>query len=268
MLVKRIVSAALGIVLLITVVALDKFFINIAITIISIIALYELFSAVDNVNKIPIAWVAYIATVFIVFGEYIYQGFKMPLLYIGVLILFVIKLISHNRIALSHIAITIFAVIYISFFMSHISFVKSMPNGQLLIWLIFLGAWSTDTFAFFSGVFIGKHKLMPSISPKKTIEGAIGGILGCGGTFLLYGYIIHIFRGYQVSYGYLLLLGLICAVVSELGDLAASSIKRQYHIKDFGNIMPGHGGVLDRFDSIIFVAPVVYYFIKNIQIFF
>lgn len=268
MLFKRIISAALGIVILIAVIALDKIFINIAITIISIIALYEMFSAVDNIHKMPIAGVAYIATFFIVFGDYIHQDLKMPLLYIGVLVLFVMKIISHNRIALSHIAITLFAGIYISFFMSHISFVRSLPEGQLLIWLVFLGAWSTDTFAFFSGVFLGKNKLIPSISPKKTVEGAIGGIIGCGMAFLLYGYIIHRVSTYEVQYIYLLLLGLICAVVSELGDLAASSIKRQYNIKDFGNIMPGHGGVLDRFDSIIFVAPVVYYFVKNIQIFF
>ena len=123
--------------------------------------------------------------------------------------------------------------------------------------MVFLGAWICDTFAYFTGVLIGKHKLIPEISPKKTIEGSIGGIIFTIIGFIVYGLIMNSFFEAQLSYVYLAILGLALSVVSQVGDLIASAIKRQYSIKDFGNIFPGHGGVLDRFDSVMLSAPVL-----------
>ena len=121
--------------------------------------------------------------------------------------------------------------------------------------LVFFGAWITDTFAYFSGYFFGKHKLIPSVSPKKTIEGAIGGTVFCTLSFVIYG----IARGCDTKAVILLaVIGLVAAVVSQLGDLSASLIKRHYGIKDYGKLFPGHGGVLDRFDSILSVSVLLY----------
>ena len=133
-------------------------------------------------------------------------------------------------------------------------------SGVYLYGLIFLGAWMTDTGAYFVGVLFGKHKLIPEVSPKKTIEGAFGGVLGCIGGFALYGFIIQsVCPDVKVNYVAIIILASVISVVSQFGYLVASYIKRERGIKDFGFIFPGHGGVLDRFDSIIAVAPTIYF---------
>lgn len=131
--------------------------------------------------------------------------------------------------------------------------------GVYLYGLVFIGAWMTDTGAYFVGVLFGKHKLIPKVSPKKTIEGSFGGILGCVFGFVLYGFIIQSVCQVKVNYVAIVILAIIISVVSQFGDLVASYIKREREIKDFGFIFPGHGGVLDRFDSIIAVAPTIYF---------
>lgn len=150
---------------------------------------------------------------------------------------------------------TITGIVYVVFFSYHVVLVEQtdIPN---LIWLIVLSAFGTDIFAYFTGVAIGKHKLCPKISPKKSIEGSIGGILGsmllCGlfGQFVANEYLIHC-----------IIIGLLGGIVSQFGDLTASIFKRKMGIKDYGNLIPGHGGILDRFDSVLFTAPLVYYYI-------
>lgn len=131
-------------------------------------------------------------------------------------------------------------------------------EGKYVYLLAFLGAWVCDTFAYFVGKFLGKHKLIPEISPKKTIEGSIGGIVFTVGGFALYGVIVNNAFNQNISYIKLCVLGLLLSVVSQIGDLVASSIKRQYDIKDYGKLFPGHGGVLDRFDSVMLTAPTLY----------
>lgn len=143
---------------------------------------------------------------------------------------------------------------------------KNVVDGKYLYLLIFIGAWVCDTFAYFTGRFFGKHKLIPEISPKKTIEGSIGGIVFTMGAFAIYGLILQKGFSYTLSsnialhYIILILLGLAVAIISQIGDLIASAIKRQYDIKDYGFIFPGHGGILDRFDSVMLVAPAMYLF--------
>ena len=266
MLNKRIISAVIGMVLLILIVVSSNIVLNISIAIIAIIALYELFSALKVQKNFLPAYLGYFSAVVIVFSDYFHPGWMRLLVYVYVALLLLLMLIYYQKIDFNQIAVTFFAVIYICYFMAHIIFTRDLNNGSILIWLIFLGAWATDTFAFFVGSFLGKKKLLPDISPKKTVAGALGGIVGCGLSFLLYGYIVHILGNYSVHYINLLLLGLLSSIFSQLGDLVASCIKRQYGVKDFGTIMPGHGGILDRFDSILFVAPVVYYFVVHFTI--
>lgn len=130
--------------------------------------------------------------------------------------------------------------------------------GNHLFLLIFIGAWSTDTGAYFVGVLFGKHKLIPSVSPKKTVEGAFGGILGCVVGYLIFGFCIDYFYNISANYIALSCTAVFIAVISQIGDLIASYIKREQGIKDFGFVLPGHGGILDRFDSIIAVAPAIF----------
>lgn len=131
--------------------------------------------------------------------------------------------------------------------------------GKYLIWFVFLCSWGSDTCAYAVGVLIGKHKMTPKLSPKKSIEGAIGGILGAALLSALYTYLIG---KYSVSWGINVtaaaVLGAVGALVSMVGDLAASAIKRDYGIKDYGKLIPGHGGIMDRFDSVIIAAPLIF----------
>ena len=150
--------------------------------------------------------------------------------------------------------------VYIVGCFSSIVCVRYMAGGKYIYLLIFLGAWVCDTFAYFTGKFLGKHKLIPEISPKETVEGLIGGIVFTIIAFVIYGLIVNNNFGdkIQISYVLLVILGLASSIISQIGDLVASSIKRQYEIKDYGRLFPGHGGVLDRFDSVMLVAPVTY----------
>ena len=147
--------------------------------------------------------------------------------------------------------------LYIISATSSIVMIRDNAGGEYYWYFIFIGAWVTDTFAYFTGMLFGKHKLIPAVSPKKTVEGAIGGIVFCMVFFVIYGVIVNSFTQYDISLVVLAVAGFLSAIVSMIGDLSMSVIKRTYGIKDYGKIFPGHGGVLDRFDSILAVAVVL-----------
>lgn len=151
--------------------------------------------------------------------------------------------------------------LYIIGAFSSVVMVRSAQGGEYYWYFIFIGAWVTDIFAYFSGRLFGKHKLMPNTSPKKTVEGSIGGMIFCVGAFIGYGALINHFTDADISLALVALMGLLCSVVSQIGDLSMSVIKRTYGIKDYGKLFPGHGGVLDRFDSILAVAVVLAFFL-------
>ena len=151
-----------------------------------------------------------------------------------------------------------FGVVYVAVMLSFIYLTRSLPDGKFLVWLIFLCSWGCDTCAYCVGMLIGKHKMAPVLSPKKSIEGAVGGVVGAALLGVIYAAAT---QGKMAEYA------LICAVgalISMVGDLAASAIKRNQNIKDYGKLIPGHGGILDRFDSVIITAPVIYYLAKTI----
>lgn len=151
---------------------------------------------------------------------------------------------------------TLIGLFYVVFFSFHITLIDQMSDYRILIWLVILSAFGTDIFAYFAGVTLGKHKLCPKISPKKSIEGSIGGILGsvilCSGFAMLFAdeFLVHC-----------VIIGILGGVISQFGDLTASIFKRKMGIKDYGNLIPGHGGIMDRFDSVLFTGPMVYYYI-------
>lgn len=136
--------------------------------------------------------------------------------------------------------------------------ISQSAHGGFVLPIIFLGSWITDSAAYFCGSFFGRHKLIPKISPKKTVEGSVGGVLFCGLFCTVYGLVIANVTDLTVNYVHLIVTGLVLSVISQIGDLNASYIKRTHDIKDFGNLFPGHGGMLDRFDSAVAVAPVLY----------
>ena len=146
-----------------------------------------------------------------------------------------------------------FGFVYLAVNLGFVYTTRMLPTGKILVWLIFLSSWGADTCAYCVGRLIGRHKMAPVLSPKKSVEGAIGGFIGAGLLGLLYATVL---KQPQIPYTIICAAG---ALISMVGDLAASAVKRDKGIKDYGFLIPGHGGILDRFDSMIFTAPVIYY---------
>jgi len=162
-------------------------------------------------------------------------------------------ILSHGKISYSEMCTLCFTAMYVLFSLNMILYIRDY-NGYIAL-LILLGAWITDTMAYFTGRLFGKHKLSPDISPKKTIEGSIGGTICCVIAFVLFGIVLDLLvDGVSPNYIYLAISGLILSIISQAGDLIMSAMKRHYGVKDFGNIFPGHGGMLDRVDSILAVS--------------
>lgn len=157
-------------------------------------------------------------------------------------------------------AATLTGIFYVIFLSYHVALTDQIEGFPLMVWLIFLTAFGADSMAYFTGLAVGKHKLCPNISPKKTVEGSIGGIVG---SVILCGVFGYFFTNALI---HCIIIGTLGGVISQLGDLTASAFKRHMGIKDYGNLIPGHGGVLDRFDSVLFTAPMVYYYIMIILV--
>ena len=162
---------------------------------------------------------------------------------------------SHSKIKFTEGAVFMLSMLYIIASFASVEYIRDFENGgKYLYFLIFIGAWITDIFAYFCGKLFGKHKLIEDVSPKKTIEGSIGGMIFCSISFVLFGAIANHFFEFNSNLIFLAVCGVIASIVSQVGDLIMSVIKRHYGIKDYGKVFPGHGGVLDRFDSVLAVS--------------
>ena len=185
--------------------------------------------------------------------------YTMPMVIVFVLTLLICFVIGYPRYEFAKILACFFALFYVAVTMCCIYRIRELDNGVYLVWLVFLGAWGSDTCAYCVGRLIGKHKAFPVLSPKKSVEGCVGGVLGAALLGFLYALI---FESKLTAVGNpMIAFPVICAcasVLSQFGDLAASGIKRQHEIKDYGKLIPGHGGILDRFDSVIFTAPATF----------
>ncbi len=262
----RVASGVIGAILVIALIFAPVWIFNLAVSLVCLIALYELYMSFKQETKWQIVLLDYIFAVLMMLTPFItdygYQkGIFTFLLVTYLALLFVCAIIWHRKIKFYDVISSFFMLIYAVLFLCHLMLVRSMENGAVLIFLPFLGAWMPDTFAYFTGKLFGKHKLIPDISPNKTVEGSVGAVLGCMLIFLIYGFVVENFTEWNVQYVPLLILSVLCGIFAQFGDLAASLIKRECQKKDFGNLIPGHGGILDRVDSLIFIAPLVYYFV-------
>lgn len=249
---KRFLSGLIGLAILIFIVSNGGLLLSFAVYIVSIIGLREFYKAVENINITPIYSVGYLGVTGL-FLNIIMQSNYLSLIFTLIIISLLILVIVNKNISIEDISITLFGIIYIPFLLFHITYL----DNTKYIWLVFIIAFGTDTFAYIAGNLFGKRKLCPKISPKKTVEGSIGGIVGSTILLIIYTVYFNLEPIWKI-----IILSIICSIISQLGDLAASKIKRTCGIKDYGYIMPGHGGVLDRFDSIIFTTPVIYYYIS------
>lgn len=166
-------------------------------------------------------------------------------------------IVTNMKTTFKDISYTIFGIIYIVYFIMFLALIRGLEHGKMLIGYAIISAWGTDIFAYFIGKRFGKHHFS-KISPKKSIEGCIGGIVGVLIMAMVYTLIINNFVDINISYIYIVISTIVLSLISQIGDFSASSIKRMVDIKDFSNLIPGHGGMLDRIDSLIFIAPFAY----------
>lgn len=264
MLKDRLVTGFIAAVMLIAVLLASDLTLQIAVLVITILILLELYKALGLTRKRALMVLGLIPPVFVFLSRTVDMSI---LLYVYIILMFAALIVFHEDISFRDVASVFMASLFVTFFLWHIVMVRQIEeHGRYLIWAVFIGSCLSDTFAYLVGNFMGSHRLAPKISPKKTVEGAIGGILGTVISFLVYGLILNKGFSLEVNINGLWMLGVLSSIVSQIGDLTASIIKRESGIKDFGAILPGHGGVLDRFDSIMFAAPMVYYFVTMFPI--
>lgn len=259
--IKRITSGLLGFPLVLIILLIgNKYVVDVALAIISLLAMNEYFNAIQKVAK-PVRWLGYLSCLSIAVIHLVPEESLNIVVTLSVptilLILFAQVIATEMKTNFKDIAYTFIGIFYVVFFMMFVAFIDGMENGKILIWYAIIAAWGTDIFAFFIGMHFGKHKFS-KVSPKKSIEGCIAGTIGAILLMLIYTYITNTFWGTDFSYVFITLIGLILSLIGQIGDFAASSIKRFVDIKDYSNLIPGHGGMLDRIDSLIFLAPFAY----------
>lgn len=270
---KRIITGIVALLVFIPICIFSKFVIfPIAMGILAAIGVFEISKCIGLEKKFVLTIPTFIVALALPILRYFLSGkskpnsvfllFAMASAFLLLVYTLAYVMFTKNKYKLSD-ALTFFALsIYVIGCFSSVVIVRYTnfveDQGKYMYLIIFLSAWICDTFAYFTGRFFGKHKLIPAISPKKTIEGAIGGIIFTFIAMMGYGCLLKFAFKYDgISFVHLAILGVILPIVSQIGDLIASCIKRQYDIKDFGNVFPGHGGVIDRFDSPMLVAPVI-----------
>lgn len=272
---QRLITAAVGLILMVALLYMfQTIALNIFTAVISLVALYELLMATKYVKNKYLLIISFIYAGFYPFLMFFnLQGLRGLALFLYLSLIFLLMLDKHGDLRFEYVAMIAFVTVLIPFSMSCGIRLRDvyLEDGLFFFILAFCGAWITDAGCYFVGTFLGKTKLAPEISPKKTVEGFVGGIIvNVAVTLLLgagYGLICSLSGAEMiVHYWQFLLFGFLSALLSVLGDLTASLIKRQCSVKDFGTIMPGHGGILDRFDSVLFVMPFTYIFLEYLPL--
>lgn len=272
----RIITAAICIALLLAVVSLPSIVLTVAMSLICAIAVYEILTITQMAKHVGLMIVSMLFAATAPFFTYMPSSVVFVLCVIYMLALLILQIVFADKIPLEKVGGSLLLSVLVSVSLSCISYLRmSGPKGSeditglFYVILSLAISWLADSGAYFVGTFLGKHKLCPRISPKKTVEGFIGGIV-CSILFsLLTAWIFETFflgASARISYGMVLVLAIIGAPLSVVGDLFASILKRTYGVKDFGNIFPGHGGVMDRFDSLVTVLPMMYFAVTNFSL--
>ncbi len=262
----RLISGIVLVILAVLVVGAGGNLLFAVTALISMIGLFELYRVL-KIEKTSLAAIGYGAAVY--YYVLLWMGWEkyVTLMAIGALMLLMaVYVFTFPKYKTEQVTAAFFGVFYVAMMLSYLYQVRRMPDGKYLVWLIFISSWGCDTCAYCVGMLIGKHKMAPVVSPKKSVEGAVGGVAGSAVLGLLYAKVLG---GNMAEVGNpMLACALACAiaaVISQVGDLAASAIKRNHDVKDYGHLIPGHGGILDRFDSMIFTAPAIYFAITFLR---
>jgi phosphatidate cytidylyltransferase len=262
----RVLTAAIILAIVIPIFLLSGYLVYpIALAIFCVMATYEVLKVIEVSNQysilVPSCIIAFCMPLFAYFAPddnrevYIYALSAVLLLFM--MYLFCVMVFRKGFLTYSKVAEIFMIVAYVTTSFTSLSLTRYLDNGKFTFFLVFIAAWGSDTFAYLVGSLIGKHKLIPEVSPKKTVEGAVGGTVITTLLFVLYGWMVDIWGNVDANYLVLVIYGILLSIVSQIGDLLASVIKREYGVKDYGTILPGHGGIMDRFDSVLAVSTVI-----------
>lgn len=255
----RVLTSVIGIPVVIAIIIWGNPWLCYTMLIVSLIALYEFYHVIQAKNQ-PLTYIGYVAVIIqYLFLNTIIENYFL-FITISTMISLIILVLCYPKYSIIDIGLTLFPVFYVGLLFSFIVLIREIKEGAFWIWLIPLSAWGCDTFAYFAGKTMGKHKLAPVLSPKKTIEGSIGGVVGVAVLTAIYTMIYTHYSAFNMrnQLFFVIIATVLSAIISQFGDLAASAVKRFYNQKDYGHILPGHGGILDRFDSFLFVSPIIY----------
>lgn len=274
----RVISAIVMIAIAAVLIYLGDIYFGIAIFLVSLIGLYEFYKAFKAKGVKPVYVLGYLYTLLVPVAVFLKPSNALEIPVNGanifpavqviiMLLLLTMMVVAHKKVTPLDGAITLLGAFYVPFLFSFFVLTRNMTDGLALLIIGILGSVAADTFAIFAGLLWGKKKLIPEISPKKTVAGSVGSFVGSTIAMVIYGLILH-YGGLMeepVSVLHFAILGVIMGGTSQIGDLSASAMKRYCGIKDFGNLIPGHGGILDRFDSMLFNVPMVYCYIHILR---
>lgn len=238
----------------------NRYMISTVLAIIAIFSMKEYLNAVSQKAN-PIKWISYLSCILVSLLGFVNKEQYGNIMLIAfptiLLVLFLQVIITEMKTNFNDLVYTFVGIIYITFFIGSMSMVRNLENGKILIWYIIFAGWATDVFAYAIGRRFGKHKFS-SVSPKKSIEGCIAGTVGAIIVILIYTFFVNKYMALEYSYITASIIALVLSIIGQIGDFAASTIKRYAEIKDYSNLIPGHGGMLDRIDSLMFIAPFAY----------
>lgn len=269
--IKRITTGFVFVLVIVLVLTINNSLVDsLFVTLLSIAGIYEYNRCFKAKGYHPISIIGYLSclVILLIGNVNCIAMSKIIMIFVPILmvIMFSYIVIRKLKVSIVDIALTCFSILYVPFLFSFIKLLFIQPHGRILVIIAFICATATDTFAYEIGSRFGKHKISPIVSPKKSIEGSVAGIIAamiaCGITC----FITNTYFGTDFNIILMTIMGAVFSVVGQIGDLAASSIKRYCEQKDFSNLLPGHGGILDRFDSIMFISPILYGFMYLINL--
>lgn len=281
---KRIITAIVALAVFIPILIFaDTWVLPVAISIMACIACFEMFDCIGQKKNLFFTLPTYIVAAFFpIFARFCYVSNKidsvdfiklcLAVAIVSPLYMFAVAVFQSKRLSVSDAGLAAISCFYIIAAFTSIVYIHDYIHlGKYVYLLCFICAWVTDSFAYFTGMLLGKHKLIPEVSPKKTIEGAVGGVVFCAITMVIFGIVIENFfnadGNVNANYLVLAISGIAISVISQIGDLIMSLIKRKYGIKDYGKVFPGHGGVLDRFDSVLAVSLAIVFITSYFNLF-
>lgn len=253
---RCLTGTIIGIVFLVLLLLSGTWLFNIVMALLSMIAGFEILNCTNQFDNKLLSIPSLVVCALIPFVARLPYGFIAVVCVVFMFWCFFVSVFTNDRIDTQAISLVFCCIMYVSVCFYSLTRIRYIPDyGFLVLIMVFIGAWATDIFAYFTGRFLGRHKLIPKISPKKTIEGAVGGVVFCILAYMVVGLVAGLILKRVPNYFVIAAMGIVVSVVAQLGDLAMSAVKRNYKMKDFGGIFPGHGGVLDRFDSILAISP-------------